>query len=259
MKERSMPGDLEGRVCLITGAAGGLGMQLARIFAEEGATLYLCDIRPPSQPLPDSGRFLTLDVSDEESWRQAVEQIDRDHSRLDVLVNSAGLSGAAAAERRFDRTVWDRTLAINSTGPFLGMTTTWPLLRRSSAGAVVNVASIAGLVGTTGAHPAYAASKAALTVLTKVMALEMADDGIRVNCVHPGILPVMSGLNASTDTADRVAADEIRLRSVHANVPMKRMGEYQEISQAVLFLASARTASYVTGADLVVDGGYLAR
>ncbi len=244
-------------VCLITGGSGGLGAAIGDLFAREGAIIHLADLSDaPGRAVAEriGAGFHRLDVTDESAWMRAMDAIDAEHGRLDVLVNCAGASGIIGDGGLLDTSRWHTLFAINATGPFFGMKHAWPLLRRSSAPSVVNVTSISAAVAVTPAHPAYGASKAALSSLSRIMAVEMAQDGIRVNSVAPGILPVMSGL--ADDAAERATAH--RESVVRTTVPLERVGDHLEVAAAVRFLASP-DSSYVTGTELRVDGGFTAR
>jgi NAD(P)-dependent dehydrogenase (short-subunit alcohol dehydrogenase family) len=242
-------GRLEGRVALITGASRGMGAAEARLFAAEGARVLLADI------LDADGECLAaeigaayqhLDVTREDDWRAAVETAERRFGRLDVLVNNAGISGAGGA---YDTTLadWSRMIAVNQTGVFLGVHHAAPALRRAGGGSIVNVSSVAGLVGIPGASLAYAASKGAVRLLSKSAALDLAADRIRVNSVHPGW--IATAMTAQTGERARFLAE---------HTPLGRSADPLEVAYGVLFLA-CEESSFVTGSELVIDGGWTAR
>jgi 3(or 17)beta-hydroxysteroid dehydrogenase len=247
---------LEGKVALITGAASGMGASMARIFAGEGAKVVVADM------LEDEGKrvvaditkangaamFRRLDVSSEAEWKAVVDATMAEYGKLDILVNDAGLSGSAV-EDLFDTAAWDRLMAVNARGVFLGMKFAVPIMKAAGGGSIVNVSSISGITGQHGVHVAYNASKGAVRTLTKVAAVQHGTDNIRVNSVHPGLMPPMR-------SSGRTADPEVRAKMLR-QVPMGRAGRVEEVANAVLFLASDE-ASYITGAELYVDGGYLA-
>jgi NAD(P)-dependent dehydrogenase (short-subunit alcohol dehydrogenase family) len=193
-------------------------------------------------------RFVRLDVTSEDAWRAAVAATVAGFGKLDVLVNNAGISGTFDPDT-MSSSAWDTLMAVNAKGVFLGMKHAIPAIRAAGGGAIVNISSISGFVGQDNIHMAYNASKGAVRLMTKTAAVQNARHGIRVNSVHPGIMPPMRTSKASADPAVR----EKWLRAV----PMKREGRVEEVAHAVLFLASDE-ASYITGTELVVDGGYLA-
>jgi NAD(P)-dependent dehydrogenase (short-subunit alcohol dehydrogenase family) len=170
------------------------------------------------------------------------------YGKLDILVNNAGISGSADPDL-LSTANWDRLMEINAKGVFLGMKTAIPEMQKAGGGAIVNISSISGFIGQDYIHMAYNASKGAVRIMTKSAAVQYAKDGIRVNSVHPGMMPPMLTSVAS--------ADPERRRQRLSLVPMGRAGEREEVGYAVLFLASDE-ASYITGTELVVDGGYLA-
>jgi 3(or 17)beta-hydroxysteroid dehydrogenase len=247
---------LENKVALITGAASGMGASMARIFAGEGAKVIVADM------LEEEGKaivvditrangaamFQRLDVSSEAEWQAAVDAALAAYGRLDILVNDAGLSGSAVADL-FDTAAWDRLMAVNARGVFLGMKFAVPIMKTQGGGAIVNVSSISGITGQYGVHVGYNASKGAVRTLTKAAAVQHGADNIRVNSVHPGLMPPMR-------SSGRTADPEVRAKMLR-QVPMGRAGRVEEVANAVLFLASDE-ASYITGAELWVDGGYLA-
>lgn len=241
----------EGRVALITGAARGQGLAHAWRLADEGATVYLGDVleergQASAQELQNKGlpaRFLRLDVADARSWREAAARIEDDLGRLDVLVNNAGIIAVADIES-LDLDEWNRILGINLTGALLGLQTMLPLLRRGVGPAVVNTSSIFGPSGAVG-YAAYAASKAGMLGLTRTAALEWAEHGIRVNALVPG------GVTTELNAAEKEGG-------VIPETPMGRRAEVSELAAAVAYLASD-DASFVTGTELVVDGGFRAR
>jgi len=247
---------LAGKVALISGAAGGMGQSEAVIFAREGAKVVVADLlEPQGRDVADSitksggqARFVRLDVTSEEAWREAVAAAVAAFGKLDVLVNNAGISGTFDPDT-MSTTAWDTLMSVNAKGVFLGMKHAIPAMQTAGGGAIVNISSISGFVGQDNIHMAYNASKGAVRLMTKTAAVQQARHGIRVNSVHPGIMPPMRTSKASADPAVR----DKWLRAV----PMKREGRVEEVAYAVLFLASDE-ASYITGTELVVDGGYLA-
>ena len=247
---------LENKVALITGAASGMGASMARIFAGEGAKVVVADVLEAEGKavVADITRangaamFHRLDVSNEAEWKAAVDGALAAYGRLDILVNDAGLSGSAV-EDLFETAAWDRLMAVNAGGVFLGMKFAVPLMTAQGGGAIINVSSISGITGQHGVHVGYNASKGAVRTLTKAAAVQHGADNIRVNSVHPGLMPPMR-------SSGRTADPEVRAKMLR-QVPMGRAGRPEEVANAVLFLASDE-ASYITGAELWVDGGYLA-
>jgi NAD(P)-dependent dehydrogenase (short-subunit alcohol dehydrogenase family) len=247
---------LAGKVALITGGASGMGQSEASIFAREGARVIVGDLleregREVAAKIAAEGgqaRFLKLDVTDEGDWRKAVATAVESFGRLDVLVNNAGISGTFDPDT-MSTAAWDTLMNVNAKGVFLGMKYAIPVMRERGGGAIVNISSISGFVGQSMIHMAYNASKGAVRIMTKSAAVQYAPDGIRVNSVHPGFMPAMRTSKMSADP-------EWRAKMLRA-VPMKREGRVEEVAYAVLFLASDE-ASYITGTELVVDGGYLA-
>ena len=246
---------LEGKIAIITGAARGMGEVEARLFAEEGATVMLCDVsdedgRRVADDIVSHGgtaAYRHLNVTDEDNWREVIADTVAEHGRLDILVNNAGISGYDE-ENNLGTTTWDRLLDINAKGVFLGMKHAILAMEQADGGSIVNISSISGIVGQDFIHMGYNASKGAVRLMTKSAAVRWAEAGIRVNSVHPGLMPPMAGGSASSATRDAMTA----------NIPMKRTGRREEVAFAVLFLASDE-ASYVTGAELVVDGGFTAQ
>ena len=247
---------LEGKVAIVTGGASGMGASTARIFAREGAKVVVAD------QLDDDGRqvvaeivaangaaeFRHLDVTDEANWRDVVAATVAAFGKLDILVNNAGISGSAVDDL-FDTDAWERIMAVNARGVFLGMKYAIPEMKKAGGGSIVNLSSISGVTGQRGIHAAYNASKGAVRTMTKVGAVQQGRHNIRVNSIHPGLMPPMR-------TSGRTADPAVRAKMLE-QVPLGRDGRVEEVAYAVLFLASDE-ASYVTGAELYVDGGYLA-
>jgi NAD(P)-dependent dehydrogenase (short-subunit alcohol dehydrogenase family) len=247
---------LAGKVALVSGGASGMGQSEATIFAREGARVVVGDVleaegRDVADRIVKAGgqaRFVRLDVTDERSWQDAVAAAVAAFGKLDVLVNNAGISGTFDPDT-LSVSAWDRLMDVNAKGVFLGMKYAVPAMERAGGGAIVNISSISGFAGQDRVHMAYNASKGAVRIMTKSAAVQFGKHGIRVNSVHPGIMPPMRTSKASADPVWR----ERSLR----HVPLKREGRVEEVAYAVLFLASDE-ASYITGTELVVDGGYLA-
>ena len=244
---------LDGKVALITGGASGMGRSEAQLFAKEGARVIVADVleaegRQVADSLAGAGRFVRLDVTSEPAWQEAVAATLSSFGKLDVLVNNAGISGTFDPDT-LSTAAWDRLMDVNAKGVFLGMKHAIPVMERAGAGAIVNISSVSGFVGQKGIHMAYNASKGAVRLMTKSAAVQYARAGIRVNSVHPGVLPAMRSSKATADPVFR--------QKMLAGVPMGREGRVEEVAYAVLFLASDE-ASYITGTELVVDGGWLA-
>lgn len=246
---------LAGKVALITGAARGMGAAEATLFAEEGARLALTDVREEelkalAEKLRSKGYevlALAQDVSDAAGWATVVEDCERAHGGLDVLVNNAGILSMTGVEATTDEE-WERVIAVNQRGVWLGMKHTIPAMKRRGSGSIINLSSIYGLVGGGGAI-AYQATKGAVRLMTKTAAIEYAREGIRINSLHPGVI--------DTPMLQEGVPDE--LKPVLAQMtPMGRMARPEEIAHGALFLASD-DSSFMTGSELVMDGGYTAQ
>jgi NAD(P)-dependent dehydrogenase (short-subunit alcohol dehydrogenase family) len=248
---------MTGKVALISGAASGMGAATARLFAAEGAkAVIVADIldQDGKAVVAEIGKagghaaYVHLDVTDEAQWKAAVEGAVAAHGRLDVLVNNAGISGSAETDL-YDTAAWNRLMGINATGVFLGMKYATAAMKQAGGGSIINLSSVSGIVGQGYIHVGYNASKGAVRLITKAGAAQHGKDGIRVNSVHPGLMPPMR-------TSGRTADPVMRAKTLKG-VPMGRAGEVDEVARAILFLASDES-SYVTGAELVVDGGWTA-
>jgi NAD(P)-dependent dehydrogenase (short-subunit alcohol dehydrogenase family) len=244
---------LQGKVALITGAASGMGKSEAEIFAKEGAKVVVADVldaegKAVADGIGTSARYVHLDVTSEPAWEQVVATTVAQFGKLDILVNNAGISGTFDADT-MSTSAWDKLMDVNAKGVFLGMKSALPVMVKAGAGSIVNISSVSGFVAQLGLHMAYNASKGAVRLMTKSAAVQYARKGIRVNSVHPGVLPAMRTSKALADPNYR--------EKMLAAVPMGRVGRVEEVAYAVLFLASDE-ASYITGTELVVDGGWLA-
>ena len=255
-----MAGRLAGKVGIITGAARGQGASEAWLFASEGAQLLISDVLEESlgeltekmRAAGHEGDGMTLDVRLESDWQSAVDVAEERFGRVDFLVNNAGILDPAGVEEATSES-WNRVIAVNQTGVWLGMKSVVPALRRAGRGSsILNVSSIYGLVGS-GAAAAYHATKGAVRILSKTAAIEFAPDGIRVNSIHPGYI--------DTEMIRAAAPEEVQAQlgsMIGENVPLGRIGTADDIAAGALYLVSDE-ASYVTGAELVIDGGYTAR
>ena len=250
-----MTGRLQGKVALITGATGGIGAATARRFVDEGASVVLTDLdREALERLaldidPEQARTLVseLDVSDSAAWAGVITEAERRFGGLDILVNVAGIVDWPGIEGT-DEAGWNRVIAVNQTGTWLGMRAALPLLKASGNGVIVNTSSVLGIVGS-GAAAAYQASKGAVRLLSKTAAVEYGTQGVRVNSIHPGVI--------ATPMIQTILDEEGDQQPDIVRTPMRRAGQPEEIAAGMVFLASDE-ASFVTGTELVVDGGLTA-
>ena len=248
---------LKDKVAIITGGAHGMGAVEAVLFAKEGAKVVIADIREEDARKVEAeiaevggeAMVALLDVTKENQWERTIADVVARFGKLDILVNNAGISGSG--EKDFGSSqAWDQLMDVNAKSVFLGMKHAIPEMEKAGGGAIVNISSISGMVGQSYIHPGYNASKGAVRLVTKAAAVQHAKSGIRVNSVHPGSMPPMltSGTRGDGGNQDaRMAA-----------IPMGREGQPIEVANAVLFMASDE-ASYITGTELMVDGGYTAR
>jgi len=248
---------LAGKVALISGGARGMGAVEARLFATEKAKVVIGDVLDPEgraveAEIKKSGGdavYVRLDVTSEADWKHAVDTAVSRFGKLDVLVNNAGVGGPGRLE---DVTLaeWNRVMDINSTGVFLGTRAAIPAMRTAGGGSIVNISSQLGLVGVDNTSPQYVASKGAVRLLTKATAIQHAKDRIRANSVHPG--PIVTPMTE----ARRKDPDTYKLTV--SRIPLGRYGNPEEVAYGVLYLASDES-SFVTGSELVIDGGWTAQ
>ena len=247
---------LEGKVALISGGARGQGATEGQLFVDEGAKVVLADIldvegEAAAAQIRENGgdaSYVHLDVASEDDWRSAVEFTLQTYGRLDILINNAAIYKRTPIVDT-DVEEWRQIMEINSTGVFLGTKHAIPAMQRSGGGSIINISSTAGLVGS-GRGSAYGASKGSVRLFTKYTAIQHALDGIRANSIHPG--PIDTEM-----IADNLATPEGRAES-EARVPLRRIGTVMDVAYGALFLASDES-SYMTGAELVIDGGVTAR
>ncbi|MDI6908214.1 glucose 1-dehydrogenase [Nocardioides sp.] len=247
---------LEGRVAIVTGAASGIGKETAKRLAEEGAAVLITDIQVEAgeatvKEIEEAGgraAFIRHDVTSEADWEAAMAKASEDLGGVDILVNNAGMGDIKPIEET-TLAEWDRTVAIDQTGVFLGMKIAAPYLKRSEHASVINISSIFGTSGGFGVSPAYHAAKGAVRTLTKNVALHWATEGVRVNSIHPGFIATPI-LEESRDTP--IWDGMVQL------TPMARLGRPEDIAAGVAYLASD-DAAFVTGLELYIDGGYMAR
>ena len=247
---------LEGKVALISGAARGQGETEARLFAREGASVVLGDIlesegEAAATAIGESGgdaRFIALDVTSEDDWISAVRFTVETFGRLDILINNAAIYARTLIVDT-DIEEWRRIMDINMTGVFLGTKHAVPAMRESGGGSIINISSTAGLVGSARGS-AYGTSKGGVRLFTKYTAIQHAPDGIRANSIHPG--PVDTEM-----ISDNLSTPEGRAESL-ARIPLGRIGTVMDVAYGALFLASEES-SFVTGSELVIDGGMTAQ
>ena len=258
-----MANRMKNKVCLVTGGGSGLGRASCLRFAEEGALVYVSDINLDAARktydlmlvADGQGKAIQQDVCDPDRWKSVIAEILEEQGRLDVLVNNAGIVHSASVE---DETLegWRKIQAVNMEAVYLGTQAAIGAMKENG-GSIVNISSIEGLVGEP-LTAAYNASKGGVRIFTKSAALHCAEQsyGIRINSIHPGFVGTPMVVNAVADLGDEMAAQF--MEKVTSTIPMQRLGEPHEIANAVLFVASDES-SYMTGAELVIDGGFTAR
>ena len=248
---------LENKVAIISGGARGMGAQEARLFASEGAKVVIGDVldeegHRAEAEINETGAeclFVHLDVTSEDDWRNAVAAAVARFGKVDILVNNAGISTRGGIED-ITEAQWERTMDINVKGVFLGTREVIPAMREAGGGSIINISSGAGIAPAPGTSGAYAASKGAVRLFTKSTAIQYAGEGIRCNSVHPG--PIQTPMLGDTPE------DEVRIAAQVGRVPLGRVGQPIEIAYGVLYLASDES-SFVTGSELVIDGGRTAQ
>lgn len=237
---------LDGKVALVTGASRGIGLAVVELFAKEGAVVYAGSRGNPSDIYPAGVTGVELDVSKEEDWARVVGDILNTHGRVDVLVNNAGII-VYDPVHELSTEDWTKVLGVNQSGVFFGMREVIPSMQKQKSGSIINVSSIWGNAAVPGGH-AYHATKGAVAIMSKNAAITYVGDGIRVNSLHPGFIDTPLTQSQAPD----VNAYVVSL------TPMKRAGTPMEIANGCLFLASDES-SFMTGSELVIDGGYLAQ
>ena len=247
---------LEGKVALISGGARGQGAVEAKLFAGEGAKVVIGDIldeagRQVEAEIAEAGgdaTYVHLDVTSEADWAGAVQTAMDSYGKLDILVNNAGILIRAGVEDTTEED-WDRIMDINAKGVFLGTKAAIPAMRAAGGGSIINISSVAGLQGSP-QSAAYSSTKGAVRLLTKSTAVQYAAEGIRCNSVHPGIIYT----DMTRDTLDTPEGHQDWMD----RVPLRRLGQSEDVANGVLFLASDES-SYMTGSELVIDGGITAQ
>jgi NAD(P)-dependent dehydrogenase (short-subunit alcohol dehydrogenase family) len=245
---------LKDKVAIITGAAHGMGETEARLFAKEGAKVVVADILASDAERVSSGIrqqggeaiAVEIDVTSEPQWQALIARTLSAYARLDILINNAGISGSSVGDPDALEG-WNRVIAVNQTSVFLGTKLAAEQMAKTGGGSIINISSIMGFVGGSSGHPAYCASKGAVRIYTKAAAVRYGPQGVRVNSVHPGYMPPMLNATNADECADKIAL-----------TPLRRLGEPIEVAYGVLFLASDE-ASFVTGTELVIDGGFIAQ
>ena len=248
---------LEGKVAMISGGARGMGASEAKLFAKEGARVVIGDVleeeghRTEAEINETGGEaiFVRLDVTSEADWERAVSTAVQRFGRLDVLVNNAGILVSSTIED-MPVEMWDQVMYVNAKGVFLGTKAAIGQMKQSGGGSIINISSISGMLGQENVNAGYNASKGAVRIFTKAAAIQYAGDGIRVNSLHPG--------SVATPMTEESRADPERLRLAMSRIPLGRIADPEEIAYGALFLASDES-SYMTGSELVIDGGVTAQ
>ena len=245
---------LKDKVAIVTGGAHGMGEAEARLFAAEGAKVIVADIlengaaRVTAEIRASGGEAMAarIDVTSESEWMDLIAKALAAYGKLDILVNNAGISGSSVGDPDGVEG-WHRIIAVNQTSVFLGTKLAAEQMMKTGGGSIINISSIMGFVGSASGHPAYHASKGAVRIYSKAAAVRYGPSGVRVNTVHPGYMPPMLNATNAGERDEKIAA-----------TPLRRIGKPIEVAHGVLFLASDE-ASFITGTELVIDGGFIAQ
>ena len=245
---------LKDKVAIVTGGAHGMGEAEARLFAAEGANVIVADIlengaaRVAADIRASGGEAMAarIDVTSESEWMDLIAKALAAYGKLDILVNNAGISGSSVGDPDGVEG-WHRIIAVNQTSVFLGTKLAAEQMMKTGGGSIINISSIMGFVGSASGHPGYHASKGAVRIYSKAAAVRYGPSGVRVNTVHPGYMPPMLNATNAGERDEKIAA-----------APLRRIGKPIEVAYGVLFLASDE-ASFITGTELVIDGGFIAQ
>jgi len=245
---------LKDKVAIVTGGAHGMGEAEARLFAAEGAKVIVADILEHEAEIvaadiragEEEAMAAKIDVTSESEWVGLIAKAVATYGKLDILVNNAGISGSSVGDPD-GLEGWHRIIAVNQTSVFLGTKLAAEQMAKTGGGSIINISSIMGFVGGTSGHPAYHSSKGAVRIYSKAAAVRYGPSGVRVNTVHPGYMPPMLNATNAGERAEKIAA-----------TPLRRIGKPIEVAYGVLFLASDE-ASFITGTELVIDGGFIAQ
>ena len=247
--------ELEGKVAIVTGGARGIGGATVEALCREGAFVFVADLLDEGETLAKRlasegkcARYVQLDVTDEAQWKKLVDDIVREFGHLDILVNNAGIGTFEDVEQE-TRAGWDKVIAVNQMGVWLGMKYSAPAMKNNGGGSIVNVSSIFGAVGGFGGSIAYHAAKGAVRLMTKNAAIRYAKEGVRVNSIHPGFI--------DTPMIATVKGTPVE-QAIVQNTPMGRLGTSAEIGEVIAFVSGPK-ASYMTGSEVYVDGGWTAQ
>jgi len=241
-------GRLNNKVAIITGGASGIGEMMTKRFQQEGATVIAADINEEAlnKVSQENIHGMKLDVASENSWQALLKKVMDQFGKIDILVNNAGITSEKPVAE-IDYEDWEKLSKVNGFGAFLGLKHTVPYMEKQGAGSVVNLSSVTAQVGM--GLNAYSASKGSVRAISKAAATQYGKNGVRVNAVFPGVIetPMSKGLESSSEALQRI----------NAMTPLGRLGKPEEVANAILFLASDE-ASFITGAELTIDGGYSA-
>jgi NAD(P)-dependent dehydrogenase (short-subunit alcohol dehydrogenase family) len=265
MKQKES-GRLEGRVAIVTGSTYGIGEATAKVLADEGATSIITGrtveegerVAEEIRTAGGTAEYYSLDVTDEKRVAEVVKGVYEKHGKINVLVNNAGIAGPNKPIHEYTRKEWERVFDVNVTGAFLCSKYVVPFMKKSGGGSIIYISSIYGIVGAQDV-PAYHATKAANRIMAKTGALFYAKDNIRVNSIHPGFIwtPMVENFLKGQSEKSGVSVEELR-KGLDSEHPIGHIGEPNDIAYGVLYLVSDE-AKFVTGSELVIDGGYTTR